>query len=225
MRLKVFLVLTAATAVVLVPAAISAAPQLLGTVGPDFNITLAQPDGTLVTQIDPGEYEIAVRDRSIEHNFHLSGPGVDQFTEVETESTATWTVTLKDGRYTIFCDPHSTQMRRTFIVGTPPPPPPPPPVTPKLVATVGPKNTISLKSASGAVLKTVKAGVYSITVRDRSRLHNFHLVGKGVNRRSALVGMGTLTWKIKLSAGALRFFSDKSPTTVKGSIVVKSVAK
>ena len=86
---------------------------------------------------------------------------------------------------------------------------------------MGPKSTISLRSPTGAVLKTVKAGVYSITVRDRSRLHNFHLVGKGVNRRSALVGMGTLTWKIKLSAGALRFFSDKSPKTIKGSILVK----
>ncbi len=221
MRLRGLIVLASAAAIVLVPAAISAATPLLGTVGPDFNITLAQPDGSLVTQLDPGEYEIAVRDLSTEHNFHLQGPGVDQFTEVETTSSATWTVTLKDGRYTIFCDPHSTQMRRTFIVGTPPPPPPPKPVTPKLLATVGPKNTISLKSASGAALKTVKAGVYSITVRDRSKLHNFHLVGKGVNRRSALVGMGTFTWKLKLSAGALRFFSDKSPKTIKGSVVVK----
>jgi len=220
MRFRGLIVLAVAAAIVLVPAAISAATPLLGTVGPDFNITLAQPDGSLVTQLDPGEYDIAVRDLSIEHNFHLQGPGVDRFTEVETTSTATWTVTLKDGRYTIFCDPHSTQMRRTFIVGTPPPPPPPPKPLPKLLATVGPGNTISLKRPSGAVLKTTKAGVYSITVRDRSRLHNFHLVGKGVNRRSALVGLATLTWKVKLSAGTLRFFSDKSPKTVKGSVKV-----
>ena len=219
MRFRGLIVLASAAAIVLVPAAISAATPLLGTVGPDFNITLAQPDGSLVTQLDPGEYDIAVRDLSPEHNFHLQGPGVERFTEVETTSTATWTVTLKDGRYTIFCDPHSTSMRRTFTVGTPPPPPPPP-VTPKLLATVGPGNTISLKRPSGAVLKTVKAGVYSVTVRDRSRLHNFHLVGKGVNRRSALIGMGTLTWKVKLSAGALRFFSDKSPKTVKGAVKV-----
>jgi hypothetical protein len=100
------------------------------------------------------------------------------------------------------------------------PPPPPKPATPKLLATVGPKNTISLKSASGATLKTVKAGVYSISVRDRSKLHNFHLVGKGVNRKSGLAGMGTLIWKVTLSAGPLRFFSDKSPKTVKGSVKV-----
>jgi hypothetical protein len=108
-----------------------------------------------------------------------------------------------------------------FTVGNPPPPPPPPkPATPKLLATVGPSNTISLKSASGKALKTVKAGVYSITVRDRSKVHNFHLVGKGVNRKSGLVGVSTVTWKVKLSAGALRFYSDKSPTTVKGSVKV-----
>jgi hypothetical protein len=219
MRFRGLIVLAAAVAVVLVPAVVrAAAPQLLGTVGPDFDITLAQPDGTLVTQIDPGTYDISVRDLSAEHNFHLTGPGVNELTQVETTGTVTWTVALQDGRYTIFCDPHSTSLRRTFTVGTPPPPPPKP--LPKLLATVGPKATISLKSVSGAVLKTVKAGVYSVTVRDRSRVHNFHLVGKGVNRRSALIGMGTLTWKVKLSAGALRFFSDKSPKTVKGSVKV-----
>lgn len=218
MRLRGLLVLAAATAVIVVPAAITAAAPLVGTVGPGFDITLAQPDGTLVTQIDPGTYEIAVNDLSAEHNFHLTGPGVAESTGVETTGAVTWTVTLVDGRYTIFCDPHSSQMRRTFTVGTPPPPPPP--VTPKLLATVGPKNTISLRSASGATLKTVKAGTYSITVRDRSKLHNFHLVGKGVNRKSGLAAVGTLTWRVKLSAGALRFFSDKAPKTVKGSVKV-----
>jgi len=220
MRFRGLIVLAAAVTVALVPAVVrAAAPQLLGTVGPGFDITLAQPDGTLVTQIDPGTYDITVRDLSTEHNFHITGPGVNQLTQVETTDTVTWTVALQDGRYTIFCDPHATSLRRTITVGTPPPPPPPKPL-PKLLATVGPKATISLKSASGAVLKTVKAGVYSITVRDRSRLHNFHLVGKGVNRRSALVGMGTLTWKLQLSAGTLRFFSDKSPKTVKGSVKI-----
>jgi hypothetical protein len=222
MRFRGLVVLATAAAVVLVPAAIPATlPQLIGTVGPGFSINIEHPDGTAVTQIDPGTYEIVVRDLSIEHNFHLSGPGVNQSTQVETEGTVTWTVTFVEGRYSVVCDPHSTQMHREFAVGNPPPPPPPPkPVTPKLLATVGPKNAISLKSASGAALKTVKAGTYSITVRDRSKRHNFHLVGKGVNRKSGLAGMGTLTWKVKLSVGPLRFFSDRSPKTVKGSVKV-----
>jgi plastocyanin len=223
MRLRGLLLLAAVAAAALVPAAIRAAnPQLIGTVGPGFSIRLEQPDGTAVTKIDPGTYDIVVNDLSIEHNFHLSGPGVNQATAVETESTVTWTVTFVEGRYSVVCDPHSLQMHREFVAGDPPPlpTPKPKPATPKLLATVGPKSTISLKSASGATLKTVKAGTYSITVRDRSKLHNFHLVGKGVNRKSGLAATGTLTWKLKLSAGALRFFSDKAPKTVKGSVRV-----
>ena len=224
MRLRGLLVLAAVAAAVLVPAAIRAAnPQLLGTVGPGFSIRLEHPDGTGVSKLDPGTYDIVVKDLSEEHNFHLSGPGVNQSTVVGTESTVTWTVTFVEGRYSVVCDPHSLQMHQAFVVGNPPPlppPPPPKPATPKLLATVGPKNTISLKSASGAALKAVKAGTYSITVRDRSKLHNFHLVGKGVNRKSGLAATGTLTWKLKLSAGALRFFSDKAPKTVKGSVKV-----
>ena len=138
----------------------------------------------------------------------------------------TWTVTFREGRYTVQCDPHSTQMFQKFTVGNPPPRDrrrsrPRRRKTPKLLATVGPKNTISLRSASGAALHHgVKAGTYSIVVRDRSKLHNFHLVGKGVNKKSTVAGIGTTTWKLKLAKGTLRFYSDKAPKTVKGSVTV-----
>jgi hypothetical protein len=221
MRLRGLLVLVASSAAVLAPAALSAvAGQLQGTVGPDFNINLELANGSTVTQIDPGTYEIVVRDLSVEHNFHLFGPGVNETTQVDETGTVTWTVSFRDGRYTLVCDPHSTQMRRTFVAGNPPPVPVPVPKVPKLLATVGPKNTISLRSGTGAVLKSVKAGTYSITVRDRTKAHNFHLVGKGVNRKSGVGAVATLTWKLKLSAGVLRFYSDRAPKTVKGSIRV-----
>ncbi len=228
MRLRGLLILTASAALVLVPGAATApaqAVQLFGTVGPGFSITLAHADGRLVTQLDPGAYEIVVRDLSDEHNFRLFGPGVEEFTPVETTASVTWTVTLREGRYTVWCDPHSTQMVRLFTVGNPPPvqPPKPPPAatTPKLLATVGPRNTISLRSGSGAMLHNgVKAGTYAVVVRDRSKLHNFHLVGKGVNRRSTIAGTGTSTWKLKLAKGTLRFYSDRAPGAVKGSVRV-----
>ncbi len=227
MRRRGLFALTACAALVLVPAAGTApvqAAQLFGTVGPGFAITLEDADGRPVTQLDPGTYEITVRDLSDEHNFRLFGPGVEQFTQVETTGTVTWTVALREGRYTVWCDPHSTQMVRRFTVGNPPPvatPKPPAAARPKLLATVGPRNTISLRSASGAVLRNgVKAATYSVVVRDRSKLHNFHLVGKGVNRRSAVAGVGTTTWTLKLSKGVLRFYSDKAPKTVKGSVTV-----
>ena len=70
------------------------------------------------------------------------------------------------------------------------------------------------------MLKTIEAGTYAIAVRDRSKLHNFHLVGKGVNRKSGLAATGTQTWQVTLGKGALRFFSDRSPQTVRGSLLV-----
>jgi len=229
MRLRGLAAVAAAAAFVLVPvgaSSVSANPELLGTVGPGFVIRLTHPDGSLVTKVDPGTYDIVVRDLSVEHNFHLSGPGVDQFTQVEDTVNTTWTVTFVEGRYRYVCDPHSTMMRGEFVAGNPPPEPAPDPTpTPvpaakKLLLTVGPTAAITLRNAAGKLLRGVKAGSYTIVVRDRSKVHNAHLVGKGVNRKSGLAATGTLTWKVKLSAGLLRFFSDRSPKTVKGSIKV-----
>ena len=90
----------------------------------------------------------------------------------------------------------------------------------KLLLTVGPTATITLRNAAGKALRGLTAGNYTVIVRDRSKLHNAHLVGKGVNRKSGLAATGTFTWKVKLAAGPLRFFSDRSPTKVKGSIKV-----
>ena len=222
MSIRGLVVLTAAAVVTVVPAALgAAAPQLFGTVGPGASLRLDDASGNLVTKVDPGSYEVVVRDLADEHNFHLTGPGVNETTQVEATGTVTWAVTLVEGTYNLFCDVHPLSMRRTLTAGNPPPPAPAPaPTVPKLLATVGPNATISLRSASGAVLRTVKRGTYSIVVRDRSKLHNFHLVGAGVNRKSGLAATGTLTWKLKLSAGTLRFFSDRSPAKVRGSIRV-----
>ncbi len=109
------------------------------------------PNGQALTQIDPGTYEIEVSDLSEEHNFHLQGPGVNETTSLEFVGTVTWTVTFVEGRYTFVCDPHSGQMQGRFVVGDPPPPPPPPlpPRVTKIVATVGPRATITLRNAKG----------------------------------------------------------------------------
>jgi hypothetical protein len=221
MRLRGLLGLTLLAGLAVAPVAFpAAAGQLRGTSGPGFTITLQNESGALVSRVDPGAYELVVRDLSVDHNFHLFGPGVDRATILEAEETVTWNVTLQEGRYTYLCDLHPSSMVKTLVVGTPPAPAPPP-VRPKLLATVGPKATISLRSATGAVLRSVKAGTYSIVVRDRSRVHNFHLVGKGVNRKSGLAAVSTTTWIVKLQAGVLRFYSDKAPKTVKGSVTVR----
>ena len=107
---------------------------LLATVGtpedPEaFEIALTYEDGEPVTSLPAGDYTIEVSDPATEHNFHLTGQGVNEFTDVEAIVNVTWTVTLANARYTFVCDPHSTAMRGNFAAGTPPPPTPPPPGT------------------------------------------------------------------------------------------------
>ena len=127
--------------------------KLIGTVADPGNISLTTETGAAITDLPAGTYTIEVRDQSINHNFHLSGPGVDQRTDVETVENQTWTVTLQDrARYTFVCDPHNLVMRGSFTTGGGPPTPPPPPPArpPTLTATVGPGATISLRNSRGA---------------------------------------------------------------------------
>ena len=42
--------------------------------------------------------------------------------------------------------------------------------------------------------KTVKAGTYRIAVHDRSSIHNFHLIGPGVNKKTSVAAVTTVTW-------------------------------
>jgi hypothetical protein len=191
------------------------AVDLFATVGPDFTISLRNAQGQNVTQLDPGPYRIIVEDRSDFHNFHLSGPGVSLATDIEALESVTWDVTFVEGRYTFVCDPHATDMRGAFTVGNPPPLP----VTIRLVATVGPSSTITI-TRNGARVRTLTAGAYVIVVRDRSRRHNFHLTGPGVNRRTAVARTGTVTWNLTLRAGTFRYVSDPQARRVRGSFVV-----
>src|SRR5204863_5970541 len=101
-----------------------------GTVGPGRSIALTDAAGTAVTHLDPGPTELEVQDLAEDHNFHLTGPGVDVGTTIEGTGTSRFDVTLVDGTYTFICDAHPTTMKGSFTVGNasvPPPPPPPPP--------------------------------------------------------------------------------------------------
>jgi plastocyanin len=188
-------------------------PTLHGAVGPGFTISLTDAQGNRVTKLDPGTYEIEVEDLSEEHDFHLTGPGVNETTQVEFTGKVRWTVTFRDGTYEYKCDPHPS-LRGSFVVGNPQsatPPPPPAAVTPKtrLVVTAGPAEVITLRTAAGKPVKTLKRGTYTVTVRDRSRIHNVHLVAPGFNRKTTLPFVGTQTWKVKLArVGTLRYLCD-----------------
>ena len=66
------------------PSIALAQTKLIGTVADPGTISLRTEAGAAVTDLPAGTYTIEVRDQSISHNFHLSGPGVDQRTDVET---------------------------------------------------------------------------------------------------------------------------------------------
>ena len=110
-------ILLAALAALVVAAPAWAKPTpLAGTVGPGFTISLKKA-GKTVTTLRRGSYTVAVSDRSDFHNFRLRGPGVNrQITTVSFVGRKSVTVTLRPGRYTIVCDPHSFDMRKTFRV-------------------------------------------------------------------------------------------------------------
>jgi hypothetical protein len=76
--------------------------------------------------------------------------------------------------------------------------------------TSGPGFTITLKTAGGKTVKSMKTGTYTVVVRDRGRIHDAHVIAPGYNRTtSPLTYTGTQTWKVKLGrAGTFRFLCD-----------------
>ena len=211
-QLRLLLIAAVAAAALVVPGAVDAGgavTPLIATVGsrtsPDnFVISLTDSTGARVTHLDTGAYTITVHDYSTIHNFHLLGPGVDKATAPEKAGDETWNVVIIDGTYRYLCDVHPTSMRGSFTAGLVTTPPPPK----KLVAQVGPRRTISLKTGSGARVKQLTAGRYNIAVRDRTKSDNFHLIAPGANRRTGVKARSTAIWKVTLRAGSGTYRSD-----------------
>ena len=183
---------------------------LTGDVAPNdsFNISLAGPDGSRLTHIDPGTYTLLVHDHSELHNFHLRGPGVNVATPIESAGDFTFSVTLTDGTYRFVCDAHSTTMTGSFTVGTAPAAPPPPT---KLVGSLGPGAKISLRAANGSRLSSLSAGAFTIAVADRSAADGFRLTGPGLAESTGIAFRGTATWKVSLKAGSYVYRSVRHP--------------
>jgi len=216
-HLRLLLVATLGVIGLALPGAVgarTAATPLTATVGsasaPDaFQISLTDASGARVTHLDPGSYTITARDYSTIHNFALSGPGVSQHTDLDAAETVTWEVTFSDGTYNYVCQAHPGSMKGSFTVGTVTTPPPTPKVK-KLSARVTGKS-IALRSASGAAVKTLKAGKYRIAVKDSTATDNFHLIGRGVNKKTAVKFKGSVTWSVTLRKGKLSYRSDAHP--------------
>ena len=89
----------------------------------------------------------------------------------------------------------------------------------KLVGTVGPSFTITLKKG-GKKVTTLKAGRYIISVQDKSDFHNFHLTGPGVNKKTTVSEVKTTTWTVTLKKGTYRYVCDPHSSQMKGSFKV-----
>jgi plastocyanin len=83
-----------------------------------------------------------------------------------------------------------------------------------LTGTVGPGFTITMNKT------TVKAGTYTITIHDRSNIHDFHLTGPGVDKKTGVAAVSTTNWTVKLKKGTYRFVCDPHKTIMHGVLKV-----
>ena len=90
---------------------------------------------------------------------------------------------------------------------------------PTLKGTDGPGFTITLKKGTTKVTK-LKAGKYKIVVRDLSNIHNFHLTGPGINKKTGVGPKGTFTWTVTLKKGTYKYICDPHAAIMKGSFKV-----
>ena len=86
--------------------------------------------------------------------------------------------------------------------------------TSTLTGTVGPGFTITMNK------KTVKAGTYVITIHDLASIHDFHLTGPGVDKKTSVPGTGTTKWTVKLKKGTYHFVCDPHRTIMHGVLKV-----
>ena len=92
-----------------------------------------------------------------------------------------------------------------------------------LIGTTGPESVITLKKA-GKRVTTLKPGKYRLTVRDRERVHDFHMRGPGMRNRMITDSFfqGTKTVMITLKKGRYTYYCDPHEFAgMKGSFTVR----
>ena len=82
------------------------------------------------------------------------------------------------------------------------------PAATPLTGTVGPGFTITLTSG-GKKVSTLKSGSYKVTVNDEAPIHDFHLLGPGVNKVITTVPFkGTKSVTVTLKKGTYTYQCD-----------------
>ena len=92
----------------------------------------------------------------------------------------------------------------------------------KLYGQSGPGFTITLKRANFVSVRSIKRGTYTFVIHDRSTIHNYHLKGPGVDKKTSVTFLGTKTWtNVTLRKGKYTFVCDPHKSNMHGSFTVK----
>jgi len=70
---------------------------------------------------------------------------------------------------------------------------------------------ITLTDSAGAPVTSLKAGSYTVKVKDASKIHNFHLTGAGVDQKTTVPDITEVTWTVSLQAGSYTFKCSPHP--------------
>ena len=92
---------------------------------------------------------------------------------------------------------------------------------PRLVGSTGPDGAFHITLTKGGKKVTkLKAGKYTIVVKDIAKTHDFHLTGPGVSKKTPVKGKGTYTWHVTLKKGTYRYVCDPHKALMTGSFKV-----
>jgi hypothetical protein len=91
-----------------------------------------------------------------------------------------------------------------------------------LVGDVGKNDAfaISLSDPSGKPITNLAAGTYKLTVHDFSGIHNFHLLGSGINDATTVPEKTTKTFTVTFKPGSYSFQCDPHASQMHGSFTV-----
>ena len=86
----------------------------------------------------------------------------------------------------------------------------------RIVGSVGPGFTISVSP------RRVQPGRYRLVIHDWSSMHNWHIRGDGVNKKSGISFQGTRRFTIEVNRGGYRIQCDMHPTQMRTRLRVGS---
>ena len=91
-----------------------------------------------------------------------------------------------------------------------------------LVGVVGHNDafSISLSDETGNAISNLAAGTYSLTIKDESTIHDFHLTGAGVDKATGIGTTGTTTFSVTFKPGKYTFVCDPHASSMHGDFTV-----